>query len=128
MNMVFYDNTETRLNVVTAVLDKWNIPYKVKQTVKDIGIGLTTSYDVMLNVDYNFYRYLDEQIEKEITKRIHLERSFELDCQQGVSVGKSDTLQAFDEFLAQTIKQIDTQKLEAKPEKHSFISFLIKRK
>lgn len=67
MRLLFYDKTEQEVDIVTDVLSSYGISYKIITRKQKQGIfDVTFIYDVEVDIEKEFYDYLNKEINAKI--------------------------------------------------------------
>ncbi len=88
MRLSFLDCTEEKLDVILEVLDRWNIRSSVLEQVEPqtcsqfsiFHVARQSTYIVTVNVEYEFFMFLQTEVEKKQKQNKLLEKSWELPC------------------------------------------------
>ena len=78
MELVFYDKDERETDLLCEELKSYNITYKVKERVKRNLFSCSSTYSIHANISYEFYDYIQEQVNKKLQALENLEKFYNL--------------------------------------------------
>lgn len=91
MRQVFYDQTEKGLELITNILDKWCVPYKIETKRIDGFFMQQTKYDVVVDVSYEFYAKLKQEYDEYLDNCQNLENCWNMPAYKGEEVNTEET-------------------------------------
>lgn len=83
MRQVFYDQTEKGLDLITSILDKWCVPYKIETKRTDSFFMQQTKYDVVVDISYEFYAKLKQEYDDYLDNCQNLENCWNMPAYKG---------------------------------------------
>lgn len=78
MELVFYDKDERETDLLCEELKSYNITYKVKEHVKHSLFSCSSTYSIHANISYEFYDYIQDQVNKKLQALENLEKFYNL--------------------------------------------------
>ena len=78
MELVFYDKDERETDLLCEELKSYNITYKVKEHVKRSLFSCSSTYSIHANISYEFYDYIQDQVNKKLQALENLEKFYKL--------------------------------------------------
>ena len=78
MELVFYDKDERETDLLCEELKSYNITYKVKEHVKRNLFSYSSTYSIHANISYEFYDYIQDQVNKKLQALENLEKFYKL--------------------------------------------------
>ena len=78
MELVFYDKDERETDLLCEELESYNITYKVKEHVKRNLFSCNSTYSIHANISYEFYDYIQDQVNKKLQALENLEKFYKL--------------------------------------------------
>ena len=91
MRQVFYDQTEKGLDLITNILDKWCVPYKIETKRTDSFFMQQTKYDVVVDVSYEFYAKLKQEYDEYLDICQNLENCWNMPAYKGEKTSTVET-------------------------------------
>ena len=78
MELVFYVKDERETDLLCEELESYNITYKVKEHVKHSLFSCSSTYSIHANISYEFYDYIQDQVNKKLQALENLEKFYKL--------------------------------------------------